>query len=195
MISFTNSILAMKNILPILTILILSSVVTLHAQSFRDADKSPMDQAYFPDNFAHDRKDGEKAIIRVTYSRPAKKEREVFGKLIPYDKVWRTGANENTEIKLYQDVMFGDKKLSAGTYTLFSIPTANDWTIIFSSDLDHWGSYSYKESNDVLRVKAKTTEGKKEVENFAIQFESMSKNSGVMRFAWDKVVVELPFTF
>jgi hypothetical protein len=64
----------MKNILPILTILILSSVVTLHAQSFRDADKSPMDQAYFPDNFAHDRKDGEKAIMRVTYSRPAKNE-------------------------------------------------------------------------------------------------------------------------
>jgi hypothetical protein len=194
MISSTKSILAMKNLL-ILTILILSSDVTLHAQSFRDADKSPMDQAYFPDNFAHDRKDGEKAIMRVTYSRPAKNGREVFGKLVPYDKVWRTGANESTEIKLYQDVTFGDKKLSAGTYTLFSIPTANEWTIIFSSDLDHWGSYSYKESNDVLRVKAKTTEGKKEVENFAIQFESMSKNSGVMRLAWDNVVAELPFTF
>jgi len=114
---------------------------------------------------------------------------------VPFDKVWRTGANENTEIKLYQDVMFGDKKLSAGTYTLFSIPTATEWTIIFSSDLDYWGSYSYKEANDVLRVKAITTARKKEVENFAIQFESMSKNSGVMRLAWDKVVAELPFTF
>jgi len=70
----------MKNILPILTILILFSVFTLQAQSFRAPDKSPMDQAYFPDNFAHDRKDGEKAIMRVTYSRPAKKDREVFGK-------------------------------------------------------------------------------------------------------------------
>jgi len=133
--------------------------------------------------------------MRVTYSRPAKKDREVFGKLVPYDKVWRTGANENTEIKLYQDVMFGDKKLSAGTYTLFSIPTANEWTIIFNSDLDYWGAFSYKENNDVLRVKAKTTNGKNEVENFAIQFESTGKNSGVMRFAWDKVVAELPFTF
>lgn len=176
-------------------ILNLASAFTLHAQSFRAADKSPMDQAYFPDNFAHDRKDGEKAIIRVTYSRPAKNSREVFGKLVPYDKVWRTGANEATEIKLYQDVMFGDKKLAAGTYTIFSIPSANEWTIIFSSDLDYWGSFSYKENKDVLRVKAKTTEGKKEVENFAIQFESTGKNSGVMRLAWDKVIAELPFTF
>lgn len=185
----------MKNLSSILSILILSSAFTLNAQTFRAADKSPMDQAYFPDNFAHDRKDGEKAIMRVTYSRPAKNGRTVFGKLVAFDEVWRTGANEATEIKLYQDVMFGDKKLAAGTYTLFSIPSANEWTIIFSSDLDYWGSYSYKESNDVLRVKAKTTEGKKEVENFAIQFEGTGKNSGVMRFAWDKVVAELPFTF
>jgi hypothetical protein len=185
----------MKNLCSILSILILSSAFTLNAQTFRIADKSPMDQAYFPDNFAHDRKDGEKAIMRVTYSRPAKNGRTVFGKLVAFDEVWRTGANEATEIKLYQDVMFGDKKLAAGTYTLFSIPSANEWTIIFSSDLDYWGSYSYKESNDVLRVKAKTTEGKKEVENFAIQFEGIGKNSGVMRFAWDKVVAELPFTF
>lgn len=184
----------MKNILFIFSILVLATV-TLHAQSFSDADKSPMDRAYFPDNFAHDRKDGDKAIMKVTYSRPAKNSREVFGKLVPYDKVWRTGANEATEIKLYQDVMFGDKKLSAGTYTVFTIPTANEWTIIFSSDLDYWGAYSYKESNDVLRVKAKTTDNKKEVENFSIQFESTAKTSGVMRFGWDKVVAELPFTF
>jgi hypothetical protein len=122
--------------------------------------------------------------------------REVFGKLVPYDKVWRTGANESygNQTLSGRDCL-GIKNFPQARIPCSSIPTANDWTIIFSSDLDHWGSYSYKESNDVLRVKAKTTEGKKEVENFAIQFESMSKNSGVMRFAWDKVVVELPFTF
>lgn len=174
---------------------ILLSPILLQAQSFRGLDKSTLDYAYFPDNFAHDRKGDEKAIVRVTYSRPAKNGREVFGKLVPYDKVWRTGANENTEIKLYQDLMFGDKKLTAGTYSLFSIPGANEWTIIFSSDLDYWGSFKYKESSDVLRVKGKPSTGDKEVEAFTIQFESKGKNSGVMRMAWDKTVVEVPFTY
>ena len=173
----------------------LCSTVLLQAQSFRGLDKSPLDNAYFPDNFAHDRKEGEKAIIKVTYSRPAKKGREVFGKLVPYDKVWRTGANESTEIKLYQDVMFGDKKLAAGTYSMFSIPNATEWTIIFSSDVDYWGGYSYKDSNDVLRVKGKPTTVNKEVEDFTIQFDNTGKNSGVMKVAWDKIVVEVPFTF
>ena len=175
--------------------LVFISVSFAEAQSFRGVDKSSMDCAYFPDNFAHDRKGDDKAIMKVTYSRPLKNGRDVFGKLVPYDKVWRTGANESTEIKLYQDVMFGDKKLSAGTYSLFSIPNATEWTIIFSSDVDYWGAYSYKESGDVLRVKGKPMEGKKEVEAFTIQFDSTGKNSGVMRLAWDKTVVEVPFTF
>lgn len=175
--------------------LALLSTPFLHAQSFRGADKSAMDRAYFPDNFAHDRKDDDKAIMKVTYSRPLKNGREIFGKLVPYDKVWRTGANESTEIKLYQDVMFAGKKLSAGTYSLFTIPNATEWIIIFSSDVDYWGAYSYKESADVLRVKGKPTIGKNEVEAFAIQSDSTGKNSGVMRLAWDTTVVEVPFTY
>jgi hypothetical protein len=184
----------MKTITLIACLIFLSSTL-LQAQSFRGVDKSSMDCAYFPDNFAHDRKGDDKAVMKVTYSRPLKNDREIFGKLVPYDQVWRTGANEATEIKLYQDVMFGGKKLSAGTYSLFSIPNATEWTIIFSSDLDYWGAYSYKEGGDVLRIKAKPSEGNKEVEAFAIQFESTGSKSGVMRLAWDKVVVEVPFTY
>ena len=171
------------------------SIGLLSAQSFSGLDASPLDCAYFPHNFAHDRKGDEKAIIKVIYSRPAKNGREVFGKLVPYDKVWRTGANESTEIKFYQDVKFGDQKLVAGTYSLFTVPGATEWTIIFSSEVDRWGAYSYKETHDVLRVKAKPTSGKKEVEVFTIQFEDTGKNSGVMMLVWDKVVVEVPFTF
>ncbi len=163
------------------------------AQNLRGLDKSPMDMAYFPDNFAHDRKQGDKAIVRVTYSRPQKNGREVFGKLVPYGKVWRTGANEATEIKFYQDVEFGGKKIKAGSYSLFTIPAEKEWTVILNSDLDYWGAFSYKDKNDVVRVTAPATELNSAVENFTIQFESKGEKQGVMKLAWDKTVVEVPF--
>lgn len=178
----------------LLTLLLTGAVLGASAQSFRKTDKSPLDMAYFPDNFAHDRKEGEKAILRVTYSRPFKNNRKVFGGIVKYDKVWRTGANEATEIKLYQDVEFAGKKLPAGTYAVFSIPGEKEWTIIFNSDLDYWGHYSYNESNDVLRVPANVTQGSQVVENFTIQFDG-SGGSGVMYLAWDTTVVELPFSY
>jgi hypothetical protein len=165
------------------------------AQTFSGLDKSPMDMAYFPNNFAHDRKEGEKAIIRVTYSRPQKKDRDIFGKLIPYGKVWRTGANEATEIKFYQDVALGGKKVKAGTYSLFTIPGAKEWTIIVNKDLDYWGAYSYKAENDILRVTALVSTLTDTVENFTIQFESKGEKKGVMKLAWEQTSVEVPFTF
>ncbi len=166
-----------------------------YAQSFRDVDKSSMDKAYFPDNFAHDREGNDKAIIRVTYSRPLKKDREVFGGLVAYDQVWRTGANEATEIKLYSDVKFGGKKLKAGSYSLFSIPGDTEWIIIFNSDLDYWGAYSYKEENDVLRIAVQPRENQEIVEAFSIQFEDKMGGSAVMYLAWDKTIVEIPFEY
>ncbi len=185
----------MKAITIALAITLISSVTALNAQSFSGIDKSPLDVAYFPDNFAHDRKGDQKAIMKITYSRPAKKDRVVFGNLVDYDEVWRTGANEVPEIKLYQDVNFGDKKIAAGTYSLFTIPTANDWTIIFSSDLDYWGSYKYNKDNDVARVTAKTKESQSEIENFSIKFESNGTTGGIMLLGWDKTVVEVPFNY
>ncbi|MCY7359152.1 MAG: DUF2911 domain-containing protein, partial [Rudanella sp.] len=128
------------------------------AQTFRGLDKTPMDMAYYPDDYAHDRKFApakigtNKAMMRVTYNRPAKKDREVFGKLVPYGKVWRAGANEAPEIKFYQDVTIGGKKIPAGNYALLAIPGETEWTIILSSDVDQWGAYSYSESLDVARV-------------------------------------------
>ncbi|MEP7109389.1 MAG: DUF2911 domain-containing protein [Ferruginibacter sp.] len=163
------------------------------AQNFRAVDKSPMDMAFYPDNFAHDRKKGDRAIIRVTYSRPGKNNREVFGKLVPYGKVWRTGANEATEIKFYSDVELAGQKVKAGSYTLFTIPGEKEWTIILNSDLDYWGAYSYNSGNDVLRVTAQVTALSDIVENFTIQFESKGDNQGAMKLAWDKTLVTVPF--
>ncbi|AXE17801.1 DUF2911 domain-containing protein [Runella rosea] len=165
-----------------------------YAQGFRAVDKSSLDYAYFPDHFAHDRKDGEKALVRVTYSRPAKNGREVFGKLVPYGKVWRTGANENTEIKFYQDATIQGKKVKAGTYSLFTIPGETEWTIILNSDLDYWGAFKYKEANDVARF---TVPSKKStdapLEHFSIQFPKGT--DAILRMGWDNTIVEVPITF
>ncbi len=183
----------MKKIL--LFALITSIFSVAEAQDFRKPDKSPMDMAYFPDHFAHDRKDGEKAIIRVTYSRPAKNDREVFGKLVPYGKVWRTGANESTEIKFYQDIDLNGKKVKAGTYALFTIPGEKEWTIILNSDLDYWGAYKYNEKNDVVRVTAPVSTLTEPLESFSVQFQSKGDKKGVMKLGWDKTVAEVPFSY
>ena len=170
------------------------------AQEFRGLDKSPMDMAYLPDNFAHDRKFAperklENAIIKVVYSRPQKKDREVFGGMVKYGEVWRLGANEATTMKVYQDIKIGGKTLISGTYALFAIPSENKWTIIFNSDLDEWGHYSYDESKDVLRVTATLKKNEAVVEAFTIQFEDIESGKAVMRFAWDTVIAEILISY
>ncbi|WP_296705856.1 DUF2911 domain-containing protein, partial [Algoriphagus sp.] len=121
------------------------------AQSFRGPDRSPMDVAYLPDNFAHDRKPGEEAIAKAYYSRPNKSERIVFGGIVPFGKVWRMGANEAVEFKAFKDIKIGGESLKAGTYSMFAIPGENEWTIILNSDLDYWGAFQYNESKDLIR--------------------------------------------
>ncbi len=178
-------------------------IIEVQAQKLRGTDKSPMDMAYYPDNFAHDRKFAPKligdmpAIVRITYSRPAKKEREVFGtKIVPYGEVWRLGANESSEIKFYQDVTIQGKKVKAGTYSLFAIPTATEWTIILNKDLDFWGAYSYNKDNDVLRVNVPTKKTDEVVENFSIQcIKGSNDKETTMKMAWDMTLVEVPISF
>ena len=181
----------MKKILSLFVVLVVLSTV-VQAQKVMPLDKSPMDRAYYPVNFAHDRKGDDKAIARISYNRPAKKEREIFGKLVPFDKVWRAGANEATEIKLYQDVTIGGKKLSAGTYSVFTIPNEKEWTVIFNSDLDVWGAYSYNEKNDVLRAKATVKKAEGIHEYFTIEFVKGADNEAIMQLVWDTTLVELP---
>lgn len=183
----------------LLLFLLLGTTLELSAQKFPGLDKSPLDVSYYPHDFAHDRKFAPDkiggadavAVVRVLYSRPAKKEREVFGKLIPFGKVWRLGANEATEIKFYQDVTFGGRMVKAGTYALFAIPDQKEWTIVLNSELDHWGAYSYKENLDVLRVVIPVKNTADVVENLAIAFEKADAKATTMRIAWDKTMVEV----
>ncbi|MCX6214429.1 DUF2911 domain-containing protein [Spirosoma sp.] len=177
---------------------ILFTIATASAQTFRGLDKTPMDMAYYPDDYAHDRKFApakigtDKAMVRITYNRPFKNGREVFGKLVPYGKVWRAGANEAPEIKFYQDVTIGGKKIPAGSYALLTIPNENEWIIILSSDVDQWGAYSYNEKLDVARVNVPVQKAETPLENFSIQFAKKDAKNAVMYMGWDTTVVAVP---
>lgn len=184
----------MKNIVLLVSFIILT-ITGAKAQNFRPIDKSAMDMAYFPDNFAHDRKGDEKPLARITYSRPGKNGREIYGKLVPYEKVWRVGANEATEIKLYKDATIGGKKVKAGSYSMFAIPGEKEWTVILSTDTDVWGAYTYNQANDVVRVTSQVTKADQIIENFSITFTKGEKQSTSLLFGWDNVIVTTPISF
>jgi hypothetical protein len=178
-----------------LFVVIAVSSGSIQAQDFFPLDKSPMDLVYFPDHFAHDREPGQQAILKVYYSRPQKNGREIFGAKVPYGKVWRTGANEAVEIKVYQEIKLGDKSLSPGTYSLFTIPGEEQWTIIINRDLDYWGAYSYNQEMDVLRITVPATTTETTIESFSIRFNDLGDNQAVMRLAWDRTMVEVPMAY
>lgn len=131
--------------------------------------------------------------VTVNYHRPSLKGRELIGKLIPLDKVWRTGANENTTITFSTDVMFGEKLVSAGTYGVHTLPSKNKWTFILSSISSAWGSYSYDKSEDVLRFDGSVKKVASE-EQFNIGFDNVTMNSASLFLHWGTVKVTIPFT-
>src|SRR5690606_21337298 len=153
--------------------------IHIHAQKFAPLDKSPLDIAYFR------AERNAPPMIKVIYSRPQLNGR-ALSQLAPNDKIWRTGANEATEIKFLQDMNFGGKTVKAGTYSMFSIPGEKEWTIILNTDLDVWGNFSYKEDKDVLRVKVPVTSGDA-LDNFGITFEE-----GKMHLGWGTARVAVP---
>src|SRR5678815_5757378 len=93
--------------------------------------------------------------LTVTYSRPGVKDRKIWGGLVPMNEVWRTGANEATTFQCSDAVTIGDKSLPAGTYAVYTIPGSNEWTVIFSTAKEAWGSFEYSTAQDVLRFTAK----------------------------------------
>lgn len=173
----------------ILSIIVLAITMvftnTAMAQKFPALDKSPMDVAVYPSSYRVSDK-----LVKVTYSRPQLKGRDL-SKLAPTEKVWRTGANEAAEITFYKDATFGGKPVKAGTYSLFSIPGENEWTIILNKDLNVWGSYMYKQEEDVVRVMAKVTKSDKTIESFSIVFEKEGEAFN-MHLGWGDTIVSLP---
>ena len=127
--------------------------------------------------------------IKVMYGQPSKKDRDVFGKLVPYGKVWRTGANEATEVTFKSDVMFGGKMVKAGSYALFTIPGEKEWTVILNSTLGEWGAFGYEKikDKDVASIKVPVSMNKTPIEKLTIT----PANSSIA-IAWDNMTVSVP---
>lgn len=128
--------------------------------------------------------------VRIVYSRPGVKGRTIWGKLVPYDAVWRAGANEATKITFSTDVTIEGKKLKKGSYSFFTIPGKNEWTIIFNKVADQWGAFEYNESEDALRVKVKTEENNWQ-EWLSYTIFKTSDTTAVIRLEWEKL--KIPF--
>jgi hypothetical protein len=165
------------------------------AVKYPNVDASPMDALYYPINAAKVKKeDTSLPIIKVIYSRPQRKGRDIFGVLEQFDKVWRLGANENTEIYFAKAVNIGDKKIKAGTYSLFAIPNKDKWTIIVNKQTDRWGAFTYDMSKDVVRVDVPVTKMEKVMEAFSMTFVDTEEGVNLM-MAWDTTQVALPINF
>jgi tetratricopeptide (TPR) repeat protein len=132
--------------------------------------------------------------IEINYSRPAVKGRKVFGDLVPYGSVWRTGANNATTLQFSDDVSIGGVALAPGKYGLLSIPDKDNWTIIISKQTDVTSPSSYKQEMDLVRVSAPVEKLKEGVENFTIAVDNIKPNSCQLSLSWDKTKVSLPIT-
>jgi len=126
--------------------------------------------------------------ISISYSRPGVKERQIWGKLVPYGEVWRAGADENTTITFSDPVKVEGKELAAGKYGLHMIPAEKDWTIIFSRVNTGWGSYGYDEKDDVLRVTVTPKEAPFE-ERLSYRFDNPTENTVMITLYWEKLAV------
>jgi len=126
--------------------------------------------------------------ITILYHRPLAKDRKVWGDLVPYGKVWRAGANENTTITFSDPVMIEGKPLDKGTYGLHMIPNADDWTVIFSKNSTSWGAFTYDEKEDALRVTVKPQPA--DMHNaLTYDFDQLQPDSAVVEMEWEKVAV------
>jgi hypothetical protein len=164
-------------------LLLLVVVVEVHAQ---EARPSPLAMA---------RMTYQNTYVKITYGQPHKRGRPLFGALVPYDEVWRTGANEATEITLTGDLLINGILLKAGTYSIFTIPERIKWTIIINSAVGLWGSYNYNSKLDVFRFEAPVQELSDEsYPAFTIVLDQ-NNDRAEMHFLWDNIKVSVPVRF
>lgn len=133
-------------------------------------------------------------FVELSYSRPGVKGRKIFGDVVPFDKVWRTGANGATILNFSEDVIIGGKNLKAGKYGLLSIPGKKEFTLIITKDLNVNQPALYKPENDVVRVMAPVMKMGDAVETLTMQFANVKNESCELHIMWDKVAVALPIS-
>jgi len=166
-------------------VLVGALVVLLYGYLYYTKSFSPEEVAFYSNDNGLE--------ISVKYSRPSKKGRRLFGNdaLVPFGEVWRTGANEAPVIAISKDIVISGRILSAGNYSMFSIPEPGRWIIIFNRDSDQWGSFNYNQDLDVLRVEAPSYIISNDVEKFTIEFVEGSE-AIEMRLLWGQTLVTVP---
>ena len=172
--------------LALLLIVQFTSSLQMNAQALKTPAPSPLqtiDQAFALSN------------MKIEYSRPSVKGRVIFGDLVPFGKIWRTGANSATKITFGDDVKVEGLALKAGTYAMYTIPNKDSWEILFYKDLTLGGNVAdYKAADEVLRVKGKVAASSSKVETFTINITDMSATSANVEFAWDMTKVSFNVT-
>ncbi|MBX2913891.1 MAG: DUF2911 domain-containing protein [Cyclobacteriaceae bacterium] len=178
----------MKKFLIVVGVLIVVAFGVFYYLKVQTKTKSPEDESKFTNGSLE---------ITIHYNRPFKKGRIIFGELVPFGKVWRTGANEATIFSTNKDLIFGEQVLKAGSYSLFTLPEENNWTILFNAETGQWGIKFNGETNrdpakDVLAVQANSVQQEKEFEQFTISIERWGEEMQLI-FMWDKTLVSVPF--
>src|SRR2546421_10846302 len=158
------------------------SVLLTHAQSFRTPQPSPIQTI---------RQDFGVSSIELTYSRPGMKGRKIFGDLVPYGKVWRTGANSATYIKFNDDVVIGGQPLKSGEYALYTVPNHDEWEIIINKGFNKSGT-EYNKDEDVLHFMVKPVKLDQPEETFTMQFANLKPSSTELHIIWEKTAVSIP---
>ncbi|PRP68350.1 DUF2911 domain-containing protein [Nonlabens agnitus] len=174
----------MKYFILLFSLLFLSQLSNSQDLAFSGLDKSPLDVVMY-------RGDDQAAIARIIYSRPAKRDRVVFGELVPYGQVWRTGANEATEITFYKDVTINDELVEAGTYSIFTIPGEENWKFILNSQTTQWGT-RYDNQYDIFTTDMKVSPAPETIENFSIRIID-EIDGGTIFMGWDDRIASLHF--
>lgn len=134
------------------------------------------------------------SFIDIEYSRPSKKGRTIFGELVPYGKLWRTGANANTKITFGEDITFGDVMVPAGVYSLYTIPGKDKWTVILNKGIENWGLTGYDKAEDIAKVEVPVTKQKDITETFTIELGDFVGNTAMLYIKWDDVKVGVKIT-
>lgn len=134
------------------------------------------------------------STVKLSYFRPNMNGRQIFGSLVPYNEVWRTGANNIPTLTFDGAVTIAGNKVEAGTYGLLTIPSTGEWTVIFTKNSEQWGAYSYKQEEDVFRFKVKPERLDKPVETFSMTFSDVTPKSAKLNIAWETTKVSFDLT-
>jgi len=128
--------------------------------------------------------------VTIDYSRPSMRSRKIYGGLVPYDQVWRTGANAATSLKTSVDLTIGGTAVPKGNYTLYSLPSANGWQLIVNKQTGQWGT-EYSQAQDLARIPMKVSQRSSGLELFTISFDKMGGDGGTLKLEWENTIASV----